>query len=81
MIRHDISRIDPKRKQYVDPRKKQFATANFKNLEYPHRLNFYETAPTADITLEQFEQWAIDRLRSERIPSRRRRFAPERVLM
>jgi DNA primase large subunit len=26
-------------------------------------LNFYATPPTADITLEQFEQWAIDRLR------------------
>jgi len=32
-------------------------------LQYPHRLNFYTVPPTADITLEQFEQWAIDRLR------------------
>jgi DNA primase large subunit len=31
--------------------------------DYPTRLNFYSDAPTADITLEQFEQWAIDRLR------------------
>lgn len=30
---------------------------------YPHRLNFYETPPTEEITLEEFEVWAIDRLR------------------
>ncbi|KAF8455045.1 eukaryotic and archaeal DNA primase, large subunit-domain-containing protein [Kalaharituber pfeilii] len=30
---------------------------------YPHRLNFYSTPPTAEISLEQFEQWAIHRLR------------------
>ncbi|GAA5854363.1 hypothetical protein JCM3766R1_002298 [Sporobolomyces carnicolor] len=30
---------------------------------YPHRLNFYEQPPTEEITLEQFEVWAIDRLR------------------
>ncbi|GAA5991439.1 hypothetical protein JCM5350_006930 [Sporobolomyces pararoseus] len=32
-------------------------------LKYPHRLNFYETPPTEEITLEEFEVWAIDRLR------------------
>ncbi|KAA8898908.1 eukaryotic and archaeal DNA primase, large subunit-domain-containing protein [Sphaerosporella brunnea] len=36
--------------------------ANYKVLDYPTRLNFYTTPPTAEITLDQFEQWAIDRL-------------------
>ncbi|KAK1723849.1 eukaryotic and archaeal DNA primase [Colletotrichum acutatum] len=63
MLRHDFNRIDPKRRNVVDHRKKQFASPVYKELEYPHRLNFYTDAPTADITLEQFEQWAIDRLR------------------
>ncbi|KAG6035060.1 hypothetical protein E4U41_006267 [Claviceps citrina] len=63
MLRQDFSRIDPKRRNVLDHRKKQFATPLYKDAEYPHRLNFYTDAPTADITLEQFEQWAIDRLR------------------
>jgi DNA primase large subunit len=63
MIRQDFARIDPKRRNHVDHRKKQFATPTYQNLEYKHRLNFYILPPTADITLEQFEQWAIDRLR------------------
>ena len=64
MIRQDFHRIDPKRRNVVDHRKKQFAAPAYKDTQYPHRLNFYSTPPTADITLEQFEQWAIDRLRS-----------------
>ncbi|KAL7907911.1 DNA primase, large subunit [Trichoderma velutinum] len=63
MMRQDYNRIDPKRRNVVDYRKKQFATPQFQDTQYPHRLNFYADAPTADITLEQFEQWAIDRLR------------------
>jgi hypothetical protein len=63
MIRQDFSRIDAKRKTGLDHRKKQFATPTYASLEYKSRLNFYVTPPTADITLEQFEQWAIDRLR------------------
>ncbi|KAI5865398.1 DNA primase, large subunit [Durotheca rogersii] len=62
MLRQDYNRVDPKRR-HVDYRKQQFADPAYKETEYPHRLNFYETPPTADITLEQFEQWAIDRLR------------------
>lgn len=58
---HD--RFDPKRRNVVDHRKKQFTSPQYKDAEYPNRLNFYTDAPTADITLEQFEQWAIDRLR------------------
>ncbi|KAI1768022.1 DNA primase, large subunit [Hypoxylon sp. FL1150] len=62
MLRQDSSRVDPKRRN-VDYRKTQFTNPSYKETQYPHRLNFYETPPTADITLEQFEQWAIDRLR------------------
>ena len=62
MIRQDFNR-DPKRRNVVDHRKKQFAAPAYKETQYPHRLNFYSIPPTADITLEQFEQWAIDRLR------------------
>ncbi|KAK6361206.1 hypothetical protein TWF730_004949 [Orbilia blumenaviensis] len=32
-------------------------------LPYPHRLNFYEKPPRDEVSLEEFEQWAIDRLR------------------
>ncbi len=64
MIRQDINRIDPKRRNIIDHKKKQFATPTYKQQEYQHRLNFYEIPPTAEITLEQFEQWAIDRLKS-----------------
>lgn len=64
MIRQGFNRIDPKRRNVLDHRKKQFADPAYKETQYPHRLNFYSTPPTADITLEQFEQWAIDRLRS-----------------
>lgn len=64
MIRSDSHRIDPKRRNTIDHKKKQFANATYKQQEYHHRLNFYSVPPTAEITLEQFEQWAIDRLRS-----------------
>lgn len=63
MLRSDYNRVDPKRRAVVDHRKKQFAEAAYKDAAYEHRLNFYAVPPTADITLEQFEQWAIDRLR------------------
>ncbi|TAQ85787.1 hypothetical protein B7494_g5878 [Chlorociboria aeruginascens] len=61
MIRQDRLRIGA-RQAPIDYRKKQFAAPTAKTV-YAHRLNFYDTPPTADITLEQFEQWAIDRLR------------------
>ena len=64
MIRSDLQRLDAKRRQ-VNDRKKQFAAAAYKQHDYPHRLNFYEIPPTAEISLEDFEKWAIDRLRSE----------------
>ncbi|EGN95426.1 hypothetical protein SERLA73DRAFT_94824 [Serpula lacrymans var. lacrymans S7.3] len=31
--------------------------------DYPHRLNFYDKAPQFDVTLEEFEASALDRLR------------------
>lgn len=63
MMRHDHDRVDPKRRSIIDYKKRQFAYPVYKQQDYPHRLNLYEVPPTADITLEQFEQWAIDRLR------------------
>ncbi|KAI0434610.1 DNA primase, large subunit [Xylaria sp. FL1042] len=63
MLRQDFNRPDLKRRILADHRKKQFADPGYQANEYPHRLNLYATPPTADITLEQFEQWAIDRLR------------------
>ncbi|KAI0999430.1 putative DNA primase large subunit [Podosphaera aphanis] len=63
MIRQDFSRVDPKRRAKVSHRYKQFETPTYQPQDYKHRLNFYVAPPTADITLEQFEQWAIDRLR------------------
>ncbi|KAL8722922.1 MAG: hypothetical protein Q9225_000692 [Loekoesia sp. 1 TL-2023] len=63
MIRHDSNRIDPKRRATIDYKKKQFTTPTFKQQGYSHRLNIYHVPPTAEIRLEDFEQWAIDRLR------------------
>jgi DNA primase large subunit len=64
MIRQDFNRVDPKRRAALNHKKSQFAIATYKAQDYPHRLNFYEVPPTAEITLEEFEQWAIDRLKS-----------------
>jgi DNA primase large subunit len=64
MIRSDVQRNDIKRPR-VDYKKKQFANAAYKDQDYPFRLNFYEIPPTAEISLEDFEKWAIDRLRGE----------------
>ena len=63
MVPPDSSRLHPKRRNVTDYKKKQFAVPAYRQQEYPHRLNFYTFPPTAEITLEQFEQWAIDRLR------------------
>ncbi|ERF74492.1 hypothetical protein EPUS_03930 [Endocarpon pusillum Z07020] len=62
MIKSDIQRLDAKRR-HVNERKKQFAVAVYKQQDYPHRLNFYELPPTSEISLEDFEKWAIHRLR------------------
>ena len=31
--------------------------------QYPYRLSFYDRPPFEEITIEQFEEWALDRLR------------------
>jgi DNA primase large subunit len=67
MLQHDRNRIDVKRRAGIDYRKKQFATPSYKEQDYARRLNFYDVPPTEEITLEQFEQWAIDRLRGTSI--------------
>ena len=52
------------RQIHRDPKKSHFGTViASKEPEYIHRLNFYAYPPTEEITLDQFEQWAIDRLR------------------
>ena len=66
MIRQNSNRIDAKRRNVINPKKRQFAEPTYKQQDYPHRLNIYQIPPTAEITLEEFETWAIDRLRSMR---------------
>jgi len=56
-------RIDAKKRAVLDPRKRQFAKSTWAAEQYPHRLNFYSIPPTGDIALEQFEEWAIARLK------------------
>ncbi|KAI9718683.1 MAG: hypothetical protein M1828_006618 [Chrysothrix sp. TS-e1954] len=64
MLRRDeTARLDPKRRQHIDHKKKQFAQSTYKQSDYKQRLNFYSVPPTADITLEEFEEWAIHRLK------------------
>jgi DNA primase large subunit len=42
---------------------KNFQTdAQHSSTDYPHRLNFYTVPPQSEVTLEEFELWAIDRL-------------------
>jgi DNA primase large subunit len=64
MLRADHQRIDPKRRQ-IDAKKRQFGDSTWKEQEYKHRLNFYTLPPTAEISLEDFEEYAINRLKSE----------------
>ena len=56
-------RIDPKKRAVLDPRKKQFAKPQWAEQTYQHRMNFYTLPPTGDISLEQFEEWGIARLK------------------
>lgn len=64
-MRQETGRIDPKRRAVLNHKKQQFAAPSFKQQDYPHRLNFYDVPPTSEITLEEFEQWAIDRLKGK----------------
>jgi DNA primase large subunit len=63
MLRADQSRIQAKRRAFVDPKKQQFAPSIYQQQDYATRLNFYRLPPTAEITLEEFEEWAINRLK------------------
>lgn len=57
------SRIDSKRRADINHKRKQFSEPKFAAVAYKHRLNFYSLPPTAEITLEEFEEWAIHRLK------------------
>ncbi|KAL9047824.1 MAG: hypothetical protein Q9162_007937 [Coniocarpon cinnabarinum] len=63
MIRNDHARVDPKRRQVINPKTRQFVKPAYGEQDYKHRLNFYAIPPTAEVTLEEFELWAIDRLK------------------
>jgi hypothetical protein len=41
---------------------KNFQGDVLRSFNYLHRLNFYSVPPHKEITLEEFELWAIDRL-------------------
>lgn len=56
-------RIDPKKRAVLDHRKRQFAQAKWVEQDYAHRMNFYTIPPTGDVSLEQFEEWGIARLK------------------
>ncbi|PWW80249.1 DNA primase, large subunit [Tuber magnatum] len=58
-----MNRQEPVKRVRAIDSKKHWAGVEFKQLFYPHRLNFYNAPPTAEVTLDEFEQWAIDRLR------------------
>ena len=65
MIRSGYNRNNSKKRATLDPKKRQFASALYEHHEYGHRLNFYRLPPTAQITLEEFEEWAIVRLKGK----------------
>lgn len=56
-------RIDAKKRAVLDHRKRQFAKAQWVEQDYAHRMNFYTIPPTGDVSLEQFEEWGIARLK------------------
>lgn len=56
-------RIDPKKRNVIDHKKRQFAQAQWVEQDYAHRMNFYTIPPTGDVSLEQFEEWGIARLK------------------
>lgn len=37
----------------------------FTSTKWPHRLSFYDRPPDEEMTVDEFESWAIDRLRRE----------------
>jgi DNA primase large subunit len=63
MLAAAAPRIPPSKRAALSANKRQFAKPTYQTEEYPHRLNFYTTPPSGDIALEQFEEWAIARLK------------------
>lgn len=63
-LEREQARQEAKRRNIIDPKKQQFGDALWEEQNYPHRLNFYIIPPTADISLEEFEEYAIARLKS-----------------
>ncbi|EMD38413.1 hypothetical protein CERSUDRAFT_153258 [Gelatoporia subvermispora B] len=51
------------RERYSDVKESKGQVEQHSHLKYPHRLNFYDIPPVEDITIEEFETCAIDRLR------------------
>ncbi|KAK4634095.1 hypothetical protein CLAFUW4_01969 [Fulvia fulva] len=51
------------KKRAFEPRKAQFQKATWQEQEYAHRMNFYVIPPTGHVTLEEFEEWGIARLK------------------
>ena len=58
-----VPRIDAKKRAVLDPRKRQFAKPQWVEQDYTHRMHFYTIPPTGDISLEQFEEWGIARVK------------------
>lgn len=56
-------RIDARKRAAINPRKQQFSNAKWQDENYPTRLNCYLIPPTGDVSLEQFEEWGIARLK------------------
>ncbi|KAG6845447.1 hypothetical protein H0H87_009355 [Tephrocybe sp. NHM501043] len=50
------------RKAFLDD-KDLIQVTNHGSLQYPHRLNFYDRSPLYDVSVEEFETCALDRLR------------------
>lgn len=50
-------------KRRVAGRRNFEEVASYTHASYPSRLSFYDLPPLEEITLEQFETWAVDRLR------------------
>ncbi|KAH7915016.1 DNA primase large subunit [Hygrophoropsis aurantiaca] len=48
------------RKKFVEKQEQSHEGAQ---IQYPHRLNFYDKPPLYDVTIEEFETCALDRLR------------------
>ena len=49
------------------PRNRLAARKNFglevqRDTDYPHRLSFYSQPPLSEVTIEEFQTWALDRL-------------------